>query len=194
MRKLIILGILFIALGVFSIFFIDKSLACYFFEHDVLRGAFRIITDLGSFEWVFAFVTFFLILSYWVKSFRNYLFIVIVSLILADAASLWLKFLFGQARPILFLKHNIYGFYPFSLNDNYDALPSGHTLINASVSFSVYLKNKNVGYVLLVWSMLVAISRLVLYKHYLSNVLISFGLAIFIALISQKLEKAYTSS
>jgi len=114
--------------------------------------------------------------------------------VLSDSAIMLFKFTFGKARPELFLKKDIYGFYFFKSQKEYSSLPSGHTLLNSSIAFSVYLKNKKLGFYLILWSMLVGLSRVLLFMHYVGDVLVSFGMGCLISILVVKLEKLYLSS
>lgn len=189
MKPYILTCLVLIALSIIFILGFDRQVSYYFYNHQFFISFFKFITNVGSFEWVFLSILIFILASFWFESLRKYIFVICVSVVMADAIVIALKYICGQARPVLFFRENIYGFYPFIFKHNYDSMPSGHTTINATLAFSVFLKNKKVGLIFIVWSILVGLSRIILLKHYVSNVLISFAISIIVALFVFSLEK-----
>jgi len=192
------IGISLIVFGFISIFLFDKDITYFLYIHrdsfSAFKSLIKLITTLGHFDIVFYACTVLMLISFYVKSLRKYILLLSVCLVVSDSAIMLFKFIFGKARPELFLKKGIYGFYFFKSNKNYSSIPSGHTLINSSIAFSVYLKNKKLGFYLILWSMLVGISRVLLFMHYLGDVLVSFGMGCLISILVIKLEKLYLSS
>jgi len=193
-----ITGIILIVLGFFSIVFFDKDITYFLYINRVHFKAFdgflKFVSFVGHYNVVFYLASFFIILSFFVKSLRKYILLISICLVLSDSAIMILKFLIGKARPELFLKKGIYGFYFFKSQKDYSSLPSGHTLLNSALALSLYLKNKKLGFYLILWSILVGLSRIVLFMHYLGDVLVSFGIGCLISLLVVRLEKLYLSS
>ncbi len=189
MKKLYIVAFVLFAFGIVSIFAFDKVICSFLYKGKFFLPFFYKVSEIGSFEWVFLFVSLIVFLSVWVKPLRQFVFIICASIILADTLVIALKYLVGQARPIMYIKDHIYGFYPFTFKDEFDSMPSGHTALNSTLAFSVYLKNKKFGFLLILWAILVGLSRIFLSKHYLSNVLISFAISIVVVLFCDSLEK-----
>ncbi|MGC8677548.1 MAG: phosphatase PAP2 family protein [Hydrogenobaculum sp.] len=192
------IGITLIILGLISIFLFDKDITYFLYVHRDSFRAFnsllKIVSTIGHYNVVFYISSFLILLSIFFKSLRKYVFILSLCLVLSDSAIMLFKFIFGKARPELFLKKGIYGFYFFKSQKDYSSIPSGHTLLNSSIAFSFYLKNKKLGFYLILWSTLVGISRILLFMHYLGDVLVSFGMGYLIAILVVKLEKLYLSS
>jgi len=192
------IGISLIILGLVSIFLFDKDITYFLYIHrdsfEAFKSLLKIVSTIGHYNFVFYISSFIILLSIFFKSLRKYIFILCLCLVLSDSAIMLFKFIFGKARPELFLKKGIYGFYFFKSNKNYSSIPSGHTLLNSSIAFSFYIKNKKLGFYLILWSILVGISRILLFMHYLGDVLLSFGMGCLIAVLVVKLEKLYLSS
>ncbi|MGC9286367.1 MAG: phosphatase PAP2 family protein [Hydrogenobaculum sp.] len=192
------IGITLIILGLISIFLFDKDITYFLYVHRdsfrAFKSLLKIVSTIGHYNVVFYISSFLILLSIFFKSLRKYVFILSLCLVLSDSAIMLFKFIFGKARPELFLKKGIYGFYFFKSQKDYSSIPSGHTLLNSSIAFSFYLKNKKLGFYLILWSTLVGISRILLFMHYLGDVLVSFGMGCLIAILVVKLEKIYLSS
>jgi membrane-associated phospholipid phosphatase len=90
--------------------------------------------------------------------------------------ALIIKISLGRARPYMFISQNLYGLYGFTLDSNFWSLPSGHTitifalLLTTSIVFTAWRN------FLIFFTILIIISRLVLLKHYLSDVLFAITL------------------
>jgi membrane-associated phospholipid phosphatase len=67
-----------------------------------------------------------------------------------------------------------YGFILFSTGYKITSMPSGHTITAFSIATALYLLNKNCNlkYFYLIFAISIAMSRVVLTSHYLSDVLI----------------------
>jgi len=188
-KKYYITAFILLIFSVASIFAFDRYICVFLCNKEIFLPFFSKISEIGSFEWVFLIVSLIVFLSFWIKPLRQFVFIMCVSIILADTLVIVLKYMLGQARPIMYIKDNIYGFYPFTFRHDFDSMPSGHTTLNSTLAFSIYIKNKKIGTLLIVWAILVGLSRMFLCKHYLSNVLMSYAISIFVVLISYSLEK-----
>ena len=185
-------------LGLVSIFFFDKDITYFLYTHKdsfkVFNGIFKLISFVGHYNIVFYIASLFILISFFVKSLRKYILLISLCLVLSDSTIMLFKFLLGKARPELFLKKGIYGFYFFKSQKDYSSIPSGHTLLNSALAFSFYLKSKKIGFYLILWSMLVGMSRIFLFAHYLGDVLVSFGVGCLTGVLVIKLEELYLSS
>jgi membrane-associated phospholipid phosphatase len=89
-----------------------------------------------------------------------------------------LKILLGRARPDIFISSNLYGFYGLQKTAIYWSLPSGHTttimglLLGCGALFPRYLW----GFIC--FGGLISALRIVLLKHYLSDVMVASYLAL----------------
>ncbi len=90
-----------------------------------------------------------------------------------------LKWFFGRCRPPLFFEDGSYGFTWFSGEYLKNSFPSGHTLRAFSLATALYFvlpRKRYLHYLPLAVAVLAGISRVVVGKHYPSDVL--FGLLI----------------
>jgi membrane-associated phospholipid phosphatase len=96
------------------------------------------------------------------------IFIAVAAAGLADDV---LKIIFGRARPYLWLAGDNSGFGFFRYGAKFASFPSGHTTtsVAAALAFSTILPRGKP--VFLVAALLIAISRMVLESHYLSDVI-----------------------
>lgn len=105
----------------------------------------------------------------------------IVSQCLSVAFVRTAKVLIGRARPDIYLKKGIYGFHGFEWNGHFHSFPSGHTLmiftLATSLSFA-FPRWRNTFFIL---ALLLSLSRVLLAKHYLSDVMGTAALGILIA-------------
>ncbi len=188
-------GLVLIVLGLISVGVFDKSITEFLYVYKNSYRAFvptlKLISIIGHYNVVFYIVSVIIVLGIFVKPIRTYILILSLCLVLSDSAIMSLKFILGKARPELFLQKGIYGFYFFKSQKPYSSMPSGHTLLNSAIAYSVYLKNKKLGFYLIVWAIVVGISRIALFMHYLGDVLVSFGIGLLISILVIKLEKIY---
>jgi lipid A 4'-phosphatase len=97
-----------------------------------------------------------------------------------------LKVLFGRARPKLLFADGDFGFHFLRFEADYWSFPSGHTTAAAGLAMAVCLMRPRLWPLGLALALLVAASRVVLDRHYLSDTLFSGFLAIVAALALQR--------
>jgi len=84
-----------------------------------------------------------------------------------------LKYIIGRARPIEFIQNGIYGFHFFTTQYNFTSMPSGH----AASAFAGFLalgtlsKNRLIFLLCLLCAIIIALSRVLIAKHYPSDIL-----------------------
>lgn len=101
---------------------------------------------------------------------RSFLFIALATgsaMLIGDE----LKWFFGRCRPPLFFKDGSYGFTWFSDEYLKNSFPSGHTLRAFSLTSAIALLLPKKRYIPLSVAVLVAISRVIVGKHYPSDVI-----------------------
>jgi undecaprenyl-diphosphatase len=106
-------------------------------------------------------------------------FIVVAVAGLADDA---LKIIFGRARPYMWLKGDVSGFGFFRYGAKYASFPSGHTTTSTAAALAFGALFPRWRQVFLVVAVAIAVSRIVLDLHYLSDVVAGAALGGFIAL------------
>jgi membrane-associated phospholipid phosphatase len=89
-----------------------------------------------------------------------------------------LKVLVGRARPELLFKSHEYGFYGFQHHASYWSFPSGHTITIMSLVFALSILFPVYGWLYIMTGFVIACSRILLAKHYLSDVLVAMYLAL----------------
>ena len=93
------------------------------------------------------------------------------ALIIANVSCFVLKLLLGRARPELLFSDHTFGFFGFQLSELYHSFPSGHTSqVTALVLSLSLLYPKQRGYSLSLGVLILA-TRVLLTKHYLTDVL-----------------------
>lgn len=88
-----------------------------------------------------------------------------------NAINAFLKVGVGRARPIMLLEQGHYGFNWFSLDSSFWSFPSSHTTTTVSLALGLWIlfPKHRVWYAL--FAIFISISRLMLAKHYLSDVM-----------------------
>jgi membrane-associated phospholipid phosphatase len=93
------------------------------------------------------------------------------SVAVSGLASDLLKIILGRARPKLFLNDGIYGFDFFHLEHAWTSFPSGHATTALSAAVSLSLLYPRFRPLFLAAGFLIALSRIMLSQHYLSDVI-----------------------
>lgn len=89
-----------------------------------------------------------------------------------------LKVLLGRARPGMWLQQQYYGFYGWHRQEQFMSFPSGHTSTIMSVVFGLSILFPRYWAAFLSTGLLVALSRVLLVQHYLSDILVASYLAL----------------
>ncbi|MCB1082056.1 MAG: phosphatase PAP2 family protein [Chlamydiia bacterium] len=99
------------------------------------------------------------------------------------------KFLIGRARPELYLKKGIFGLYGLQWDNHFHSFPSGHALtaFTLATSLSFLLPKWRTPFLLL--ALAFSLSRVLLAKHYLSDVLGGAACGIIISTLTHTLLK-----
>ncbi len=100
-----------------------------------------------------------------------------LALAVSLAAVELLKMFFGRARPELLFSQGISGFTFFSLNPAFFSFPSAHAATVASLGLSLFPRKPLFVFVI---SFFVSLSRLVLLKHFLSDILLGICLTFYV--------------
>ena len=161
----------------------DRPFTDYFFNLDLRAHLpfLSLVTRLGLS--IFYFPTFlFLVLFFrFIFTHRQWearAVFMLLSLVIPAVICTLLKSTLGRARPNLLIYENVYGFYGFKWDAEYWSCPSGHTttIFSVMLALSVLFPRYFVGFFLT--GVFVALSRVFLTHHYLSDVMISFYLVL----------------
>jgi len=184
-RRDLYLFLVTLSLTIFSYIYIDRYIACrvYYIEDNLIKSFFKFITMFGRSEWYL--IPSILLFWYFKTNFRKeeakraiYIFWVNV---IAGLGVVFIKVIFGRARPKLFFEESIYGFNWFEITHKFTSFPSGHTVTAISTAFAMGYLFPKYRYIFLIFGILVSISRVIISKHYISDVLFSIFLGYLVA-------------
>jgi len=168
-------ALLILILSTVSYFTFDLSLFNYFyqFKGDTLHDAFVLFTDLGKSTW-------YIILSLLVyiiwrvnkpQLAQAGLFILSTAILSGILVNI-VKVIFGRARPRLYIEEDLYGFFWFKLDVLYRSFPSGHATTAMGVWLAFALLFPRYRFLLVLIGGTIALSRVIIGEHYLSDVLV----------------------
>ena len=110
-----------------------------------------------------------------------------------------LKVSLGRARPSMWLEQKAFGFYGWHMDAPFMSFPSGHTSIIMSLAFALSILFPRYGVPVMLAGFVVALSRVLLVHHYLSDVLTAsylalIGVGIILAYLQKKswLQRAWS--
>ncbi|HHD79343.1 MAG TPA: phosphatase PAP2 family protein [Epsilonproteobacteria bacterium] len=166
--------ILVVGVTVLLYLYADKELTIYFHQMsgNELKDFFHFLTRFGKSEW---YLIPSISLYAWFRYTRHFLYAkqalyVFVTNVVAGLGVWLFKVPFGRARPELYFKEDIYGFQWFEITPKYASFPSGHTITVISTAVALSLLFPRWKYPILLFGTLVALSRVVITAHYLSDV------------------------
>lgn len=157
--------------------FVDKPLAL-FLHHSDLRQmkALYWLTKFGVGGLYFAgllIVALFFRYIYPNKLYERRAFFLWLCALLPSLLTLVIKMCFGRARPDVLFETGGYGFYWLQTNAKYWSFPSGHTTTSMGFCFGMWALFPRYRYLWILLGLSIALSRVLLTQHYLSDVLIA---------------------
>lgn len=154
-------------------------------RNPVLDPILIFITYLGNKGAIWIIISLLLIIS---KKYRTYGFITLISLILSFLiCNFTLKPLISRQRP-----YTIYEDMLLLISTPKDfSFPSGHTMSSFAATITIFYCNRRFGFFALVLAVLISFSRMYLYVHYPSDILISIPLGILTGYISILVWRKY---
>ena len=184
-----LVGLYSLVLGVISYLFIDKTVAVSVSQlpHD------DIFYKIGKFidawtgskhiiyvEFLIGSICSWFILKEHNEVARKYA-MVFLSCFFAYVVTFSIKMIVARYRPELFLSHQLYGFSWFNTSHALTSMPSGHATMNFALAFAVSIflcaKYRLLCVVLILYGIAVAISRVVVGAHFISDVLAALTVA-----------------
>lgn len=176
------------SLGIFLlILYVDRPLTTYFFDlhlksaEPAIYWAVYCFTQLGlGILYLIGFLLAALFFRYHHKNrlWEIRFWFLWASALLSSCVCVILKVLFGRARPDLWFGTGLYGFYGFKLNSLFWSFPSGHTSTVMGIVFGIAVLFPRYERIAMLFGILIAISRVVLFQHYLSDVAAAAWLAL----------------
>ncbi len=100
-----------------------------------------------------------------------------------------LKPIIGRARPLLLDRNGVYGFLPFSFHAAHNSLPSGHATTAFALALALTALFPRGKYWFYAFAVAIAVSRVMVNAHYLSDV---FAGAVLGALTVVSLQNLFT--
>ena len=116
---------------------------------------------------------------------RNSLF-VFYTLVISGISINFLKFIIGRQRPKAMFEDGFYGLIPFNTNHAMNSFPSGHSQTGWALAMSLALIFPRATPVLITFATLVAISRVILTVHFLSDVIAGALISIITAVLLKR--------
>ncbi|MBP6919116.1 MAG: phosphatase PAP2 family protein [Legionellaceae bacterium] len=187
---------IFLALIVASYLLWDQSLALKM--HDLaLTQHYPVITwvtQLGkSLYWlaVLPLIALFFRHGHRIKQMEWRIWFLWITLVIANGSCFLLKTLLGRARPELLFSDHIFGFFGYMTNSLYHSFPSGHTTQVTTAVLSLSLLYPKQRWLFLSIGTLILATRVLLTKHYLSDVLatvllVCFEYRLFLYIVAQQ--------
>ena len=177
----------FLLLMVVCYFWVDRPTELYLSQHLHHTWA----SDLAQFVAVYltstnmtlvAAVCFLIFCYQWLRKRPQQAFpygFIAISYAIAYLAASFLKFLLARYRPVMYIHDHLYGFHFLSTQHNFTSFPSGHTIASAVLAFAAccFIKPFWARALLILYALIVGISRLISVAHYPSDVLASYYLA-----------------
>ena len=104
-----------------------------------------------------------------------------LSLFIAAAVATLLKFVIGRYRPIMYFEHGLYGFHHFSTKGSQHSSPSGHAAMAFSglLAIASCFRKRAWTIFAVILATLICLSRLIITKHYLADVMLGAYIGIF---------------
>ncbi|MGC6403895.1 MAG: phosphatase PAP2 family protein [Candidatus Comchoanobacterales bacterium] len=174
--------------AILSFFYVDKILAWYF--HSIERDNIVIlimseITEFGKGIYGAGATIILWLYAYIYNDKKRLLESQYLAYVLVTGGIIvaFIKVLFGRARPELLFSRSEFGIYFLKTKSAYWSFPSGHTLTSISLMLSLSMLYPRYRYIFISCFGLISLSRIVLCKHYLSDVIIGGVLGAFISLI-----------
>lgn len=103
----------------------------------------------------------------------------------------FLKFILARPRPVLFITSGIWHMAPFHMTKNFSSMPSGHAASAGLITAVIFLFAKGGYRSLVILPIIGSLLRILSLKHYMSDVIVGFGLGYAIALLFLENEKDF---
>ncbi|ABI83443.1 phosphatase PAP2 family protein [Francisella tularensis] len=122
-----------------------------------------------------------------VKKPSQKLYIMSLSLIMTIIITTIVKVILARYRPEMLLFDNHYGFHFFSFKKAYNSMPSGHTALTFAglLAIANFFEKKYITLIAIIISGLVAVSRIIILDHFISDVIVAAYIGIFTYLWSK---------
>jgi membrane-associated phospholipid phosphatase len=172
------------------IILVDRPLAHYCKQHaNAIHDAIAAVSTLGEGAWYLVpSLLVFMIARFIVRrpAIAARGLFVFLGVALAGLAADILKILVGRSRPWALFREGAYDFWPLQLNADYQSFPSGHAACVAAAALTLAVIAPRYRVQLLLAALLVALTRVVIVAHYLSDVVAGATLAWLVVVTVQR--------
>jgi membrane-associated phospholipid phosphatase len=159
---------------VLSYYFVDIPVAIFCKQFDqTIRQVFDWITELGVSTWyLVSSLLFFVIFRFYRKNrvYAHRALFIFAAVALSGIAAIFVKLTIARYRPKLFFEKGLYGFDFFNVGYEYNSFPSGHvvTIFSLATAMSLFWPKYRVYFFIVAFA--VALSRIILTSHFVSDV------------------------
>lgn len=172
---------------IFSFNFIDLPLAQWVQQHQSMLPlpAIKTFSLLGKAVYPLSALFLLAIVARWrsINSLYQMAVVGIMAIIVAGITCDIAKVILGRARPIAFFTEQHFGFMWLQIHAKYWSFPSGHTTTTFAVVTVMTHYFRKWRWLLLIVAVSIAISRITLNKHYLSDVMMGAYLGTVMSLV-----------
>jgi len=174
-RILLWMSLLIVIAAIISYVFFDLPIAIYFYslKNGLINKGFKIITKLGTSGWILipSFLIFIIFRRKKEKFAQRALYLFCTVAISGIIVNI-IKVITGRFRPKVYFKDGLYGFDFLHIDYEYLSFPSGHsaTALSAMIAFGILWPKFRIHF--LFAGIVIALSRVIITSHYLSDVLI----------------------
>ncbi|CAM3040599.1 phosphatase PAP2 family protein [Legionella worsleiensis] len=164
-------------------YFADKPTAVFFHQLDT-RQSLPVLNVLTAFGQWKAYIILFVFLGFYSRyvhkndRFEARVWYLLGCVFIPNLVGFILKIAVSRARPDLLFSEHLFGFYWLQTKNLYWSFPSGHSLTVVGLASGLSVLFPRYFLVFFGLAILVVLSRVVLYHHYLSDVMTGFYLSI----------------
>lgn len=168
---------------ILSYIYLDRWVAIFMYHLDLKRNVLLLLwlTNLGSDSFYLLMLLLMALLFRFVyvnKTSERHCWFLWLCVFIPCMIALILKIVLGRARPELLFNQQLYGFFGLKFQRLYWSMPSGHATTIMGLIFGFIILLPRYFYTFLLVGLLVVLSRVLLTEHYLSDVMLSFYLAL----------------
>jgi membrane-associated phospholipid phosphatase len=176
--------ILLLSVTFFSYWYIDQALALYIDQSSLNTSnyLFKRITQIGDSSYaITGSLLLFIIYRKRNKRFARQNLYILSAVVASGLIVDMIKVIAGRMRPELLIENHLYGFTGVKFESAFYSFPSGHSATAFAFFMALTFMNPKYKVYFLIAAFLVAVSRIVLMQHYLSDVLIGSAIGSFTA-------------
>ncbi|MBN2825091.1 MAG: phosphatase PAP2 family protein [Campylobacterales bacterium] len=186
-KKLFFYSLFLIApLIVVALFSLDRAISDYFYAHrgDALWHFGNFITYFGKSDlyFIIAIALFLMYRKSNATLARFGIYLLLLNLLSGIMVNIF-KFIFAKTRPLLYHSEGLFSFEWFKYEHAYNAFPSGHSATALAIWFGLALLLPRYKVALTLIGVMVALSRMVIDAHYLSDVIFGSWIGVVTALL-----------